>query len=77
MKKFQLPISFGGVGALVGVVIGEFFPKLFQSGLGGALTSGLSEPFSSVRNELAMKYGVWGLAIGAVAGVVAMLVSKK
>lgn len=77
MKKLKLPVGFGVVGALIGVIIAQFFPELFQSGLGGALISGLSEPFSSVRNELALKYGIWGLAIGAVVGVVVMLVSKK
>jgi hypothetical protein len=58
-------------------VIGEFFPKLLNNGLMGQIGGALSEPFSSYRNELALKYALVGLAIGAVLGLVAAIIRGK
>ena len=77
MKKFQLPISIGAIGGLAGVIIAEFFPKLLNLGLLNGTVAALSDPFSQVRNELALKYGGAGLAIGAVIGIILMIIRKK
>lgn len=77
MKKFQNVIFLAVVGLLAGVIIAEFFPKLLQGGFLSGVGNALSEPFSQYRNELAVKYGLFGGAIGAVIGVVLMLVGGK
>ena len=77
MKKIGQVIALALVGLVAGVVIGEFFPKLFTSGLVGSIGNAISEPFSQYRNELAMKYGLFGAGIGAVAGIVLALITKK
>jgi hypothetical protein len=48
VKKLQLPAGLGVMGALTGAFIAEFFPKLFQNGLAGAIGGALSEPFSAL-----------------------------
>ena len=77
MKKFGQLISLVLAGLIVGTIIGEFFPRLFTSGIVGSIGNAVSEPFSQYRNELAMKYGLFGAGIGAVAGVIAVLIGKK
>jgi hypothetical protein len=77
MNKLQMPVSIGVIGALAGAVIAEFFPRLFQSGLAGAIGGAVSEPFSGYRNELALKYALAGLVIGAVLGLVLMVLKGK
>ena len=77
MNKIGQVIAVALVGLAAGVVIGEFFPRLFESGIVGALGSVVSEPFSQYRNELATKYGLFGAGIGAVAGIVLALITKK
>ena len=77
MKKYGQIITLVLIGLAAGVVIGEFFPKLFSSGFMGALGNAVSEPFSKYRNELAMKYGLFGAAIGAVAGIIIKFLVKK
>ncbi len=77
MGKFGIAVYVGVVGLLTGVVIGEFFPKLFNDNLMGSIGSAVSEPFSRYRNELAIKYALIGLAIGAVIGIGLALLSKK
>ena len=81
INKLKPLISLGVVGALVGFVIGEFFPRLFDKSLGSGIMSAIGGdiggPFSSYRNELALKYGLIGLGIGAVIGIVIMVIKKK
>ncbi len=77
MKKFSEIFILGGLGALTGAVIGEFFPKLFNTGFIGGIGNAISKPFSAYRNELALKYALIGLGIGAVIGLVLMLIRKK
>lgn len=77
MNKIGRVIALAIVGLAAGVVIGEFFPRLFETGIAGALGSVVSEPFTQYRNELATKYGLFGAGIGAAAGVVLMLFTKK
>ena len=77
MKKLQMPIGLGAIGALAGAIVGEFFPKLLNNDLMGQVGGALSEPFSGYRNELALKYALAGLAIGAVIGLVIVVLGKK
>lgn len=77
MKKFGQVIALALAGLIVGTIIGEFFPKLFTSGFVSSIGNAVSEPFSSYRNELAMKYGLFGAGIGAAAGIISMLIEKK
>jgi Na+/phosphate symporter len=77
MNRFNSAIGTAITGGLVGVVIAEFFPRLFQSGLAGAVGNALSDPFSSFRNDLAVKYGLAGLGIGLVVGIVISLASGR
>jgi uncharacterized protein YqgC (DUF456 family) len=77
MKKIGQVIALALVGLIVGTIIGEFFPKLFTSGIVSSIGNAVSEPFSRYRNELAMKYGLFGAGIGAVLGVISMLIGKK
>jgi len=75
--NIQFIVIVAVVGLAGGVVIGEFFPKLFASGLMGSIGNAVSEPFSSYRNELALKYGLFGTGIGAVIGLIAAFLMKK
>lgn len=77
MKKLQMPAICGVIGGLVGAVIAEFFPKLLDLGLGDAIAAGLTGPFSSARNDLAIRYGLGGLAIGVVLGLIIVIIKKK
>ena len=77
MKKFGVVVYVGVVGLLTGVVIGEFFPKLFNNNIMGSIGSAVSDPFSKYRNELAIKYAIIGLVIGAVIGIGFAMISKK
>jgi len=77
MKKFIDILVLGGVGALAGAIIGEFFPKLFNDSFIGGIGNAISKPFSEYRNELALKYALIGLGIGAVIGLVMFFLKKK
>jgi hypothetical protein len=77
MKNPKELFTFAGIGALVGGLIAEFFPKLLSSGLFGDIGADISEPFSQFRNELALKYGGVGAIAGAAAGFVKQLLLKK
>jgi hypothetical protein len=77
MQKGRAVLGAGVLGALAGAVIAEFFPRMFQSGISGALGSALNDTFSQYRNDLAVKYGFTGLVIGLAAGIAIVLVSGK
>ncbi len=77
MNKLMPVIALAVIGLLAGVVVAEFFPKLFDSGLSGAIGSAINGPFSGYRNELALKYGAFGTALGAGLGVVFMLLKGR
>ncbi|MCE5300782.1 MAG: hypothetical protein LLG37_07940 [Spirochaetia bacterium] len=77
MEKFKEIYLSGGIGALAGVILAEFFPKALNPGLLQSLESAFGGPFSEARNELALKYGLGGLVIGALVGVVIMFMEKK
>ncbi|PKL91289.1 MAG: hypothetical protein CVV21_08740 [Candidatus Goldiibacteriota bacterium HGW-Goldbacteria-1] len=77
MKNVKEVLSFAVIGALIGGLIAEFFPKLLSSGLFGDIGADISEPFSQFRNELALKYGGIGAIAGAAAGFVKQLLIKK
>jgi hypothetical protein len=55
------------IGLIAGVVVGEFFPDLFKDSA-GQFAESFSRAFDGHRNHLAMRYGVIGAAIGALAG---------
>jgi len=77
MKSIQTIIGLAVIGLVAGVVIGEWFPRLFDSGVTNAFGSALQGPFSDYRNELAMKYGLFGAGIGAAIGVGLAFILKK
>jgi uncharacterized protein YqgC (DUF456 family) len=77
MKRYGITAYFGAIGTLAGAVIGEFFPKLFNDSLMGAIGHAFSEPFSGYRNDLAVKYGLSGLVIGLVIGLISAFLIKK
>lgn len=73
MVKLRVIISTGVIGALIGAVIAEVFPRLFNPGIAETVGSALNGVFSPYRNELALKYGFWGLLIGLAVGLVLSL----
>jgi len=77
MNKFMPVIALAVIGLIAGVVLGEFFPRLIDNGISGAVGSALSGPFSDYRNELAFRYGAFGAALGAAIGVVLMLLKGR
>ncbi len=77
MQKSRAILGAGVLGALAGAVIAEFFPRMFQSGIAGAVGNALNDTFSQYRNDLALKYGLTGLVIGLVVGIVIVAVSGK
>jgi len=77
MKNPKELFSFAGIGALLGGLLAEFFPKLLTSGLFGDIGADISEPFSQFRNELALKYGGIGAIGGAAVGFIKQLLLKK
>ncbi len=77
MKNLKTLIALALVGLIAGVVIGEFFPRLFSSGLMSSIGNAVSDPFTRYRNDLAAKYGLFGAGIGAAAGLITMLMGKR
>ncbi|MBN2755200.1 MAG: hypothetical protein JXR81_10130 [Candidatus Goldbacteria bacterium] len=77
MKNVKEVLSLAGIGALLGGIVAEFFPKLLSSGLFGDIGADISEPFSQFRNELALKWGGIGAIGGAAIGFVKQLILKK
>ena len=65
MKKVQISAA---VGIITGFLIGEFFPKLFKSGLESFGDDMFGGPFSRYRNHLAVDYCLAGILIGAFLG---------
>jgi len=55
----------------------NFFPKLFNTGFFQSIGNEVSQPFSGYRNELALKYAIIGLIIGAAIGLVLLLLKKR
>ena len=64
------------IGLAAGVIIGEYYPSTFASGL-DTLGAAISEPFSPYRNGLARRYGLFGGLIGAVIGFMWMKSGPK
>ena len=64
-------VNFALIGLLVGVLVGEFFPRSMSQSFGRELGTALSEPFDNYRNKLATHYGLAGAAIGALIGLIA------
>jgi hypothetical protein len=77
MKKFEQVIVLAIAGLVIGVIIGEFFPKLFNTGFFGSLGNAFNDPFSHYRNNLAVKYGAFGACIGGAIGLIFKLSFKK
>jgi small basic protein len=77
MGNGRVIVNTGIIGALTGMVIAEFFPRLFQTGIAVAVGTTLNDVFSSYRNELALKYGLAGLAAGLILGAVISAFSGK
>jgi hypothetical protein len=77
MKNMGQVVALAILGLVAGAVIGEFFPTLFTSGLVGSIGSAVSEPFSQYRNEIAVKYGLFGAGIGAAIGLILSFMAKK
>ncbi len=65
------------MGLMAGFMIGEFFPKLFKSGLGSVGDDLFGGPFSKYRNHLALDYCLAGILIGALLGFVWDRLSSK
>jgi len=67
MKKAQIAAA---TGFIAGFIIGEFYPKLFKSGLGSLGDDLFGGPFSKYRNNLALDYCLAGILIGALLGFI-------
>ena len=65
--KYLAPLAV--LGLVLGAVIGEFRPQLFQGGLDG-IGIAFNGPFSGFRNHLALKYGLFGGFLGAAVGFI-------
>jgi hypothetical protein len=63
-KEQKMVVTAAVAVAVVGIVIAEFAPGIFA----GSMGEGLSGPFGSYRNGLALRWGVIGAVLGAVAG---------
>jgi uncharacterized membrane protein YeaQ/YmgE (transglycosylase-associated protein family) len=78
MKRFSLAVYLAVVGALCGIVVGEFFPGRVQhNDILGVIGSAVSKPFSHFRNDLAMKYAFIGIIAGVIAGFIYIAISKE
>ena len=78
MKRFSLVVYLAVVGALCGIIIGEFFPGRVQhDDILGVIGSAVSRPFSHFRNDLAMKYAFIGIIAGAIAGFIYTAITKE
>jgi len=78
MKRFGLVMYLAVVGALCGLIVGEFFPgKVQHDDILGVIGSAVSRPFSHFRNDLALKYALIGIIAGAVAGFIYIAISKE
>ena len=78
MKRFNLVVYLAVVGALCGIVTGEFFPGRIQhDDILGVIGSAVSKPFSHFRNDLALKYAFIGIIAGAIAGFIYIVISKE
>jgi hypothetical protein len=67
------------IGALFGAAAAEFSPRLFSRTI-PFLERGLvlmTDPFSSHRNELAVKWALIGAGIGLAVGLLGMLLAKR
>ncbi len=64
------------IGAISGVVTGEYFPNIFASGL-DVLGAYMSVPFSPYRNDLAVKYAfIFGI-VGFIVGLLIHIATKS
>jgi hypothetical protein len=63
-------------GFVVGALIAEFKPDLFNDAFGG-LKAAFAGPYSEYRNHLAVRWGLAGAAGGAVIGLVMGQMGKK
>lgn len=79
MKKdlFALPSATAVLGAITGVVLAEYFPKVINSDFGSSFMGAFNGPWSKYRNDLALQWGLVGLGIGLAAGIVLAVILKK
>jgi hypothetical protein len=77
MKAIRAMLLVGVIGLVGGVVLAEFYPNKIETGLFNQISNAVNEPFSEHRNKLAVQWGMFGAAAGAVLGLVVGLVVKK
>lgn len=72
--KRLLPLALAG--AIVGALLAEFKPDLF-GGMGEEITAAVTEPFDESRNEIALRWALYGAAIGGGIGAVLVALGGK
>lgn len=63
-KEQKMVVTAAIAVAVIGILLAEFAPGIFAGSLGETF----SGPFGSYRNGLALRWGVIGAVLGAVAG---------